>query len=87
MKLENMQAVIRATPHMAPLFRVTAVSPRLARLGVAKGDTFYYHPNGCWVPVQSKCVYNTSLGATQVEFIEYTDTNKQGALFNPNIRV
>lgn len=84
MKKQELVSVIQKTPDMVPLFKVILVSPRLASLGVAKGDTFYHHRNGCFVPVQSGCTWNTDLGASQVEFVEYVDMNKTLPIWHPS---
>lgn len=75
MKLADMNAAIAGTPQMRAVFRVEKPSPRLVRMGVQKGDLFYYAPTGCYVPVMSGCKWNTVLGASQVSFVEYRDIN------------
>jgi len=86
MKLQDMNAIIRATPNMVPLFKVTKVVPWMTRMNIAVGDTFFYHANtGAWVPTKSKCAFNTKLGATQVEFVEYVDANKTPPTWDLNM--
>ena len=78
MKQEAMIEVIRNTPQMVAVFRVSHVSPRLTRLGVVRGDLFYRYPSGCWVPLKSGCQWSTNLGHDQLEFVEYRDINGKG---------
>ena len=44
-----MEARIRETPEMTPVFRVIKVSPALERIGVKKGNLFYRYLEGSWV--------------------------------------
>jgi hypothetical protein len=75
MKQLELKEKILQTPVMRAVFKVTVATPRLVRLGIKKGDLFYYHPNGCYVPVNSGCLHSTNLHAGGIEFVEYRDMN------------
>ena len=71
MKKEDMEARIRETPEMTPVFRVIKVSPALERIGVKKGNLFYRYLEGSWVSFVSTCKFNPKLAPGQVEFVGY----------------
>ena len=67
--------VIDNSPIIVPVFRVTRLSRRLERLGVAVGDEIALYPSGTWVPLTGQAVerYNPAISFGQVEFMEYRD--------------
>ena len=78
MKKEDMIAAIQGTPEMMPVFRVVKVSPALERIGVKKGNMFYRHLEGSWVPFVSECKFNPKLSHGQVEFVGYHNRKLNG---------
>jgi len=67
--------VIDSSPVIVPVFRVTHLSRRLVRLGVAVGDEIARYPEGVWVPLTGQAVgrYNPEMCFGQVKFMEYRD--------------
>ena len=70
MKKADFNKLVQNTPECFPRFRIKKVDDWLVRKGVKVGDEYYYHPNGCMVPITRQ---GPSLGtyASKYDFVDY----------------